>query len=135
LPITVGEVLTDINDAPASFRLQAAAAELAELLRQSYWAQDGSYTNLLIFSSVLEDEMPNNPQIEELMEMMILAKRFGKWRGQIGQAQDGYALSLQYLAAHCPRRGSLGQTSRSRNRDQSPRPLGRRYTRPVAIIN
>jgi len=78
LPITVGEVLTDINDAPASFRLQAAAAELAELLRQSYWAQDGSYTNLLIFSSVLEDEMPNNPQIEELMEMMILAKRFGK---------------------------------------------------------
>jgi len=70
--------LTDINDAPASFRLQAAAAELAELLRQSYWAQDGSYTNLLIFSSVLEDEMPNNPQIEELMEMMILAKRFGK---------------------------------------------------------
>lgn len=78
MPITVGEVLTDINDAPASFRLQAAAAELAELLRQSYWAQDGSYTNLLIFSSVLEDEMPNNPQIEELMEMMILAKRFGK---------------------------------------------------------
>ena len=76
-PITVGELLMDFNEAPASFRLQAAAAELSELLRESYWAQEGNYTDLINFSANLEDEIPNNAQIDELLEMMLLAKRFG----------------------------------------------------------
>ncbi len=74
--ITMGDLLTDINEAPIAFRLQAAAAELAELLGQSYWAQDGSYSKLLNFALALENEQPNNAQITELIELIFLAKRY-----------------------------------------------------------
>ncbi len=37
--ITTADVLPSVDEAPADFRLHAAAAEFAELLRDSYWAR------------------------------------------------------------------------------------------------
>jgi Ca-activated chloride channel family protein len=74
--LTIGDLLSEIGEAPASFRLHAAVAEFAELLGQSYWAQDGSYSELLNFALPLEKELPNNAQVAELVEMIFLAKRY-----------------------------------------------------------
>ena len=39
-------IATDLADTSDRFRFIACVAELAELLRESYWARDGSFTDL-----------------------------------------------------------------------------------------
>jgi Ca-activated chloride channel family protein len=74
--IAVSDLLSDIGDAPADFRLLAAACEFSELLRDSYWAQDGNYVDLLTFAAPLEDEMEGNAQAAELVDLIRLAGRY-----------------------------------------------------------
>jgi len=75
--ITVGEIITDIETAPASFRLQAAVAEFAELLRDSFWAQDGTYSTVLALVEPVAAETPEDEQIAELIELVRLAIQYG----------------------------------------------------------
>jgi Ca-activated chloride channel family protein len=42
-PIKLGELGTDLAEASADFKLDAAVAEFAELLKESYWAQESSF--------------------------------------------------------------------------------------------
>ena len=73
--ITVGDLLRHIDEASTDFRMHAAAAEFAELLRESYWAREGTYSNLAAFAAQLERERPNNQQIIELVDLIRLAGR------------------------------------------------------------
>jgi Ca-activated chloride channel family protein len=74
--ITTSDVMPSVDAAPADFRLHAAAAEFAELLRDSYWAQDGSYMAVLELAAPLADEMPGNAEVAELVELIRLAGRY-----------------------------------------------------------
>ncbi|MBN1202570.1 MAG: von Willebrand factor type A domain-containing protein, partial [Anaerolineae bacterium] len=74
--ITVADVRASIEDAPADFRLHAAAAEFAELLRESYWAQDGDYMAVLELALPLLDEMAGNEEVAEFVELVRLAGRY-----------------------------------------------------------
>ncbi len=74
--ITTADVLPSVDEAPADFRLHAAAAEFAELLRDSYWAQDGSYMAVLEMAAPLVDEMPGNAEVAELVGLIRLAGRY-----------------------------------------------------------
>lgn len=75
-PITVGQLLGDIEQAPAGFRLQAAVAEFSELLRHSYWAQDGSYGAVHKLAEPLIEELPNNPEVAEFVKLVEAAMRY-----------------------------------------------------------
>lgn len=74
--ITVDDLLSSLDDAPADFRLHAAVAEFAELLRESYWAEDGDYMSVLELADPLVDEMGGNPEVEEFVELVRMAGRY-----------------------------------------------------------
>jgi Ca-activated chloride channel family protein len=74
--ITTADLLPSLDDAPADFRLHAAAVEFAELLRDSYWAQEGSYVAVLELAAPLVDEMPGNAEVAEFVELIRLAGRY-----------------------------------------------------------
>ena len=75
--ITVGDLHPTLDDAPASFRLHAAAAEFAELLRDSYWAQEGTYMAVLdLAKSLAEGELVDDADVVEFVELLRLAGRY-----------------------------------------------------------
>ncbi len=80
---TVSEISQDISstelssmfeEASAGFQLAASIAEFAEILRESYWAQEGSLETVL---QNIERIQPNfaNKQVEELTSMISLSIR------------------------------------------------------------
>ena len=52
------------------FRLSAVAAQYAEVLRRSYWAQGDSYQQLLDEAEALARELPGDPAVAELRDML-----------------------------------------------------------------
>jgi len=74
--ITVDDLLPSIEAAPADFRLHAAVAEFSELLRESYWAQDGNYLAVLELAEPLLDELPGDEDVIEFVELVRLAGRY-----------------------------------------------------------
>ena len=44
--VTKGDLSTDFTEAPARYQFSAVVAEFAELLRQSYWAREGSLSDV-----------------------------------------------------------------------------------------
>ena len=65
----VSQLYESFDTAPATFRLAAAVAEFAEILRESYWAKDGS---LGAVHQVVKDAFPeiDNEQVIELMYLI-----------------------------------------------------------------
>ena len=74
--ITVADLLPNIHEASADFRLLVSAAEFSELLRESYWAQDGNYVDVLNLAAPLVDELPGNEDVVEFVELIRLAGRY-----------------------------------------------------------
>ncbi len=74
--ITVADLLASLDDAPADFRLHAAVAEFAELLRESYWAEDGDYMGVYELAEPLVDEMDGNVEVEEFVDLVRMAGRY-----------------------------------------------------------
>ena len=64
--ISVSQLYESFDTAPATFRLAAAVAEFAEILRESYWAKQGSLESV---DQVVKDVFPeiNSEQVVELM--------------------------------------------------------------------
>jgi len=75
--ITVGDILESMGDAPASFRMQAAVAEFAELMRGSYWSEGGTFGAILSLAEPVAEELPQDEQIAEFVELVQLAMRYG----------------------------------------------------------
>ena len=67
--ISVSQLHESFDTAPATFRLAAAVAEFAEILRESYWAKDGSLDTV---HQVVKDAFPeiDSPQVIELMYLV-----------------------------------------------------------------
>ena len=67
--ISVSQLHESFDAAPATFRLAAAVAEFAEILRESYWAKDGSLDTV---HQVVKDAFPeiDSPQVIELMYLV-----------------------------------------------------------------
>ena len=67
--ISVSHLYESFDVAPATFRLAAGVAEFAEILRESYWAKDGSLDSI---HQVLKDAFPeiDNEQVVELMYLV-----------------------------------------------------------------
>ena len=81
-PLTVEDIRASMDDAPATFRVQAAVAEFAELLRGSTWAEEGSYGAVLTLLENAQADLPENNEalnasVAELIELVQAAVRFG----------------------------------------------------------
>lgn len=55
---------------PARFRLTAAVAEYAEILRQSYWARESSLAAVLELAQQAAAELPNDPDGAEFVSLV-----------------------------------------------------------------
>jgi Ca-activated chloride channel family protein len=73
-PLSPGVLATRLEDTGDSFRFIASVAELAELLRQSYWSRDGSYGDVLAVLRTLGPEYRARPQIREVADLVTRAQ-------------------------------------------------------------
>ena len=69
--ISVAQLYKSFDTAPATFRLAASVAEFAEILRESYWAKDGS---LDAVHQVVKDAFPEIDS-EGVVELMYLVNK------------------------------------------------------------
>lgn len=73
---STADLMSRFDDAPAEFQLLAAVAEFAELLRESTWAEDGSYPDLMTVIAPLEEIYANDTYVQEFIEMVRRAGRY-----------------------------------------------------------
>jgi len=76
-PIDQSYFSRSFESASCDFRLAAAAAEFAEILRKSYWAQDGHLSEVLRVVGQVEHERCDD-QVIELMDLVAKADRMMK---------------------------------------------------------
>ena len=69
--ISVSQLHGSFDDASATFRLAAAVAEFGEILRESYWAKDGSLDSV---RQVVKDAFPDIDN-EGVIELMYLVNK------------------------------------------------------------
>ena len=69
--ISVAQLHESFDAAPATFRLAASVAEFAEILRESYWAKDGSLDSV---HQVVKDAFPEIDS-EGVVELMYLVNK------------------------------------------------------------
>ena len=69
--LSVSQLYESFDTAPATFQLAAAVAELAEILRESYWAKDGSLDSV---HQVVKDAFPEIDS-ESVIELMYLVNK------------------------------------------------------------
>ena len=72
------QLASSFEQSGPTFRLAAVAAELAEILRESYWAQDGSLENLAQTASEVRQLFPENADVDELVRLIEQAS--GLWK-------------------------------------------------------
>lgn len=70
LPVTAGELLRPWEEAPSSLRLASVAAELAEILRGSYWAKDGDLDELFRRAQAVSAQRPGDVRAAELAALV-----------------------------------------------------------------
>jgi Ca-activated chloride channel family protein len=73
-PLRPGIVAPDVDAADAAILLTACAAETAELLRDSYWARDGSFARVLDLLLNLPPEVRARDAWRELTEVVLRAQ-------------------------------------------------------------
>jgi len=71
--IRTGDLYRSVEDAPADLALDACVAEFAEILRESYWAKDGSLEEVLFLLEETADRMTSRPEIDELIRLVARA--------------------------------------------------------------
>ena len=74
--IVTGETAAELSATDPYFRQAAAAAEFAELLRESFWAQCGSLDAVLTLLDGVQGELGENRSYRELRDLVIDAGRY-----------------------------------------------------------
>jgi len=73
--LALGEGGSRFELADPRFRLGAVAAQYAEVLRRSYWAREDSYSDLVVEAEKLARDLPKDPQVRELRDMILLTRK------------------------------------------------------------
>ncbi len=73
--ISPGEFRSEFANASAQFKLAAAAAEFAEILRKSYWAKGSELKDVLALVKEISNEM-DSPDVIELMSLISKAQQY-----------------------------------------------------------
>ncbi|MHC4759455.1 MAG: YfbK domain-containing protein, partial [Planctomycetota bacterium] len=73
--IDVRDLTESFEDGNTDFRLAATAAEFAEILRKSYWANGAVLADTLEKAKLLKNERPAEEDIAELVELISRANR------------------------------------------------------------
>jgi Ca-activated chloride channel family protein len=74
LPIAPGTIAQRREEMSERLRFRAALAEAAELLRESYWARDGSWAQLLELLRSLSPSFQARPDVRALEELALRAQ-------------------------------------------------------------
>lgn len=65
----------DFEYADPRFQWAVVVAEYAEVLRESYWAQDSSIGDVLAEARRVAEELPRDPDVDEFLELVRKANR------------------------------------------------------------
>ncbi|PKN93224.1 MAG: VWA domain-containing protein [Chloroflexi bacterium HGW-Chloroflexi-6] len=69
------EMERDFEDADPYFQWTVIVAEYAEVLRDSYWARESSFGDVLVEARRVADELIRDPDVEEFVELVRKANR------------------------------------------------------------
>jgi Ca-activated chloride channel family protein len=69
------DLKTDFEEASPRFQLTAAVAEYAEILRESYWAQDGSLEQVGEMARRINGLLDGDPDVREFADLVTQAER------------------------------------------------------------
>ena len=67
------DFLARFEDASPRFQLAAVVAEYAEILRNSYWAQDNDPGSLTADARRIAEYFPGDPDVQEFAQLVIQA--------------------------------------------------------------
>lgn len=70
------EMERDFEYADPYFQWAVIVAEYAEVLRESYWAQESDIGDVLSQARRVADELPRDPDVDEFLELVRKANRF-----------------------------------------------------------
>ncbi len=88
------DVERSLRDADPTFRMDAAAAEFAEILRHSYWAKDSSLDPVAALAKSAARELSGQDDVQELVELVQDAERLwpsgkpAEWRDDVRPKWD-----------------------------------------------
>ena len=68
------ELAAGFSEAPARFQMAAVVAEYAEILRESYWAQDGSLEHVASEANRVQKLFPSDEDVEEFANLAARAE-------------------------------------------------------------
>jgi Ca-activated chloride channel family protein len=68
--IMLSSLTGDFAGAPVRLRVQAVAAEFAEILRRSFWAKESRLADLVTIADGLAAELPDDQQVRDLATMI-----------------------------------------------------------------
>ena len=64
------------DDASPRFQLTAAVAEYAEILRESYWANESDLSDVLSIAEDVSEMMRGDRDVEEFVDLADMAEQF-----------------------------------------------------------
>ncbi|MCA9728533.1 MAG: von Willebrand factor type A domain-containing protein [Candidatus Eisenbacteria bacterium] len=73
-PLRLDQLATDVSRTTPRFRLAAVVAELAEILRQSYWAKGQTIDEILPMTRDVARELQDDPDVVELLRLVERAR-------------------------------------------------------------
>ena len=73
----VGELALDFKETPARFQLAAVVAEYAEILRQSYWAQESSLGRVAAMAQRVHALLPEDMDVGQFVELVAQTAKIG----------------------------------------------------------
>ncbi|OQA02716.1 MAG: von Willebrand factor type A domain protein [Planctomycetes bacterium ADurb.Bin401] len=76
--ITTDKIADDIESASANFKLAAASAQFAEILRNSYWAQGAKLSDTLELAKQARGEIKDDENVSELVTLIKQADKIMK---------------------------------------------------------
>lgn len=68
-----GEFHPEFEEASSRFQMDAAVAEYAEVLRESYWAQDSSLEDVLAMAERVSTLLPDDEDVAEFVALVARA--------------------------------------------------------------
>ncbi len=87
-PLLVRDLAPGWEEAPSSLRLAGVAAELAEILRGSYWAKDADLAELADEARRVARDRRGDERARELADLAATASRLAGRRGEPAEHED-----------------------------------------------